>query len=321
MFPAWLIPAIFSGASAVGNVLGARAQQGGLSQAQGYLQQGTQNAADAILGMYDVGRADMAPFRGLAGPSVNRLQQLAWGDVPVPAQATQNQPVQPGGFGMRMRSPQDTGLGSVMGTTETGQPAPGPRNERGRNALLGGSIGAGVGSGLGLLGGMGAGSALGLGALGGPIGLGIAGAGVLLGSIFNNNNPDKDQARRGIEEISKRTWGTTQPGVPVGQLQSGLIADVRNGQLDPDQADAQFRGWWDEWVRGMQSAGLDKGIIQSSVDTQRQHFQPVKDAIAQARAMRGQPQPMNQFAGQPQAPQQMATGRNALLMPPQAGRM
>jgi hypothetical protein len=316
MFPAWLIPAIFSGASAVGNVLGARAQQGGLSQAQGYLQQGTQQAADAILGMYDVGRADMAPFRGLAGPSVNRLQQLAWGNIPVPAQETQNQPVQRSAFAQQFGGrPQDTGLGAVMGTTEGGQPAPGPRNERGRNALLGGSIGAGVGSGLGMLGGLGAGSALGLGALGGPIGLGIAGAGVLLGSIFNNNNPDKDQARRGIEEISKRTWGTTQPGVPVGQLQSGLIADVRNGRLDPDQADAQFRGWWDEWVRGMQTAGLDKGIIQSSVDTQRRHFQPVKDAIAQARAMRGQPQaqPMNQFAGQAQAPQQPAVNRNALL--------
>jgi hypothetical protein len=203
------LPLIQTGASIAGNYLGGRAQNNAIDRASGINQQATNDAMRTILGLYDEGQTNLAPFRNVAPAALNRLQSLAsGGTVAAPAS------VQPAPTGNAMTrfaaAPTATPTqGSVSGAMGTPQ-------RSGTNAMLGGLAGgvaAPLGMGLatsamlGAPAGMGLG--LGLGAIGGPIGIGAGLLGSYIGSQFGKNNPYKEAAGKGIDQVSHNIWGTT----------------------------------------------------------------------------------------------------------------
>lgn len=240
-FPAWVVPAILSGASALGNALGGRAQGNALGRAGQINQQATNDAMAQILSLYDQGRQDLAPYRNVGQPALNRLQQMAGHPASSIGAKPQNALQRPP---LRAQSAQNP----FMDVMTQGK---GPNS-------VGQSLSTTMGKGMAGF------------AAGGPIG-------AVAGALLGRRNPDKAAASRGVDELSRLTWGTNTPGIPTDQLTSGLIADVRQGRKAPAQGKAEFTQMWNSWVQGMKDAGVDDSIIRSSVETQRRNFQPVHD--------------------------------------------
>lgn len=273
-----IVPLIMTGANVAGNLLGSRAQTNALQNAGQIKQQATYDAMSQILSLYDQGRADLAPFRGVAPQALNRLQTLA-GHTPTPM------PQQTGTTaGRPMLSPSTAlnGLGVQNAVGAPGSVATQRAQSGSRNALLGGlggaagTVGLGLASGAMLGGGAGFGATLGLSALGGPIGLGLGALGSVIGSQFGKYNPDKAAASRGIDEVSRQIWGTNTPGIPPEQLTQGIVADVMQGRKTKDQGKAEIYQALDSWVAGMKAAGVDDKIIESSVASQKQYLAPLR---------------------------------------------
>jgi len=283
--PSWVLQLIQTGASITGNVLSGNAQRGAIGQAGQINQQATQDAMNAILGLYDQGRSDLSPYRQVGVPALNNLQALANRGRAVPPRV--NAPpsgnalarfAQPGAFG----GGSGGNIGRAISTDAQGRPV----NVLAEKAKLG-SRNSLLGTAGGLAGAVGIGSLIGgglptLGAtlawLGGPVGFGLGLAGSLIGSQFGKHNPDKAAASRGADEMSRQIWGTNTPGTEPTQ---GLVYDLKQGKISLADAKAKANSLMGEWEQAMRAAGVDEGIIKSSVQTQMQYLQPLKDVFAQ----------------------------------------
>lgn len=98
-----------------------------------------------------------------------------------------------------------------------------------------------------------------------------------LPSFFGGNNPDKNFASNTVNQLSNWTWNTLMPA-------------VKSGQVTPDQALQSFNQAWSTWENTLRSTpGMDSGVIERSISSQRQYFQPFFTEIDKLR--QGQQQP------------------------------
>src|SRR5262245_25569644 len=94
--PAEYIDLIKTGVGVLGQYLGTRSFKGGIQQAGQSLDEAKANAMRAILGLYDEGRASLAPYANVGPAALNRLQSIAYhGKVPAPASIIPFQPTLP----------------------------------------------------------------------------------------------------------------------------------------------------------------------------------------------------------------------------------
>lgn len=281
------LPLIQTGASIVGNVLGGRAQNKAIDRAAGINQQATNDAMAIIMGLYDQGQASLSPYQNVGPSALNNLQSMAnRGRVPAPASIVPT-PTN----SMARFAPSSAMMGGGTGSVTNammagGNPQQQAASSGAKNAMLGGLGGAAGTMGLGMASGamLGAplsfGAGLGLSALGGPIGLGLGLAGSLIGSQFGKNNPYKAAASRGIDEVSRLVWGTNTPGIPPEQLTQGLVADMIRGRKPVAQGKAEINALMNEWEQGMRANGTPDSVIQSSIQTQKGYFAPLKGILA-----------------------------------------
>lgn len=295
LWPSWLVPLITTGASAAGNLIGAQKQSGAIDRAGQISQQATNDARDIILRLYDQGRGDLSPYANVGAPALNKLQSMAFGgQVPSPATVNTGQPT----------NALARGGGSPMGQQQAPMQQP-IQNAApaARNSLIGTGIGMGAAA---AAGGLGIGGMTALGAMGGPIGMGLGAAGGLIASQFGKNNPSKVAATKGIDQVSVDMWGPNRDG------NGGIAGAVKSGQMSPEQGKQAFEQAWGQWVQGMQQTpGMRPEVLQSSVASQKQYFQPVKDFFA---SFQGQ-QPPPRGAPRPSQPPPMSTQQQPMIPP------
>ena len=277
------LPLIQTGLSVAGNYLGGRAQTSAINRAGTINQQATDDAMATILGLYDQGQSQLSPYRSVGVPALNTLQRLA-----NPGQTMPQIQAPPTMNAMAPRlgsaaSPLGSGPSSVTNAM-AGNPAASAAGSSATKGLIGTGIGLGAAAGLGAAG---IGSATALGAIGGPIGMGLGAAGGLIASQFGKNNPYKEAASKGIDEVSRNIWGTNTPGIPPEQLTSGYVADAMQRRISPAEAKAKINADLNAWVAGMRANGTPDSVLQQSIATQKQYLAPIKDIFAR---LEGQPQ-------------------------------
>lgn len=277
------LPLIQTGASIAGNVIGGRQQTGAIDRASGINQQATNDAMRMIMGMYDDGQQALSPYANVGPAALNNLQRLTnSGSVPAPASVRPTPTNSMARFAAPNPMLQGGGSSSVqnaMTTNSQGQsvnPSRQATNSSIRNSMIGTGVGLGAAAGIG---GALAGSTA-LGALGGPIGMGLGAVGGLIGSQFGKNNPYKEAASRGIDQVSKNIWGTNTPGIPPEQLTSGYVSDILQGRTPLAEGKAKIEADLNAWVQGMRENGTPDSVIQSSIATQKQYLAPLRDLFA-----------------------------------------
>lgn len=271
------LPLIQTGLSVAGNYLGGRAQTGAIDRASGINQQATNDAMATILGLYNQGQGQLDPYRSVGVPALNNLQRLANpGQTMAPIQAPPTRNAMAPGMGSAA-SPLG-GAGNV--TNAMGNPMAAAAGSSAKKSLIGSGIGLAGAAGLGA----GLGGITALGAVGGPIGMGLAAAGGLIASQFGKNNPYKEAASKGIDEVSRNIWGTNTPGIPPEQLTQGYVADAIQRRIPPAEAKAKINADLNAWIAGMKANGTPDSVLQQSIATQKQHLAPLKEIFARLEA-------------------------------------
>lgn len=334
--PNWLIPTILTGSNALGNILGSRAQTNALSEARQGSSAATQQALQIIMALYDQSRNDLAPYRAVGTPALQRLVSgtgTDYGNLPRSSktglvQYQSAKPIAAGssgtGSGLDLSNlPKSNTNALLQNSLLTSGQGANPLN--GLNPLSvsqGNASSAAKRSGIGaLVGGIGGPLALGAissGILGagasgalslagaaipiiGPI---LAGVGALVGQLWNNHNPDKEFASNAINEVSKQVWGSDLKGDT-----DGLAYAVKTGQMPVAVGKKLFDDMWNGWIRTMQNAGVHKSIIERSVQSQEQYFRPIKDLFNSLEAKQTGGTPPPAAAPPAQAPNPLTQGQ------------
>jgi len=279
----WL-PLIMTGGQTVGSLLGARAQNKALDKSSDIQAQGSRDALAAMLGMWNVQRNDLAPYRQNGLNAQNELMRLTYRGRPGTPGSPGGPQMQmaPGGGGSNSDLPQSIRNLMAGRSADSGGVAGSPSvaSLLSDNSVGGPGKGAGIASGIaGTLGGMMAGgglpgiaagtpvlgTALGLGSLAGPIG---AGVGILTGLLANRlgrRGREKTAASNGANEFSDWFWKDVYP-----KKQSGEIDDATF------QAAAK-QGWqeYSDWLGDSDTKGnsfKDQTVIDRSRASQKDYF-------------------------------------------------
>lgn len=265
---------IGAGASAGGQIAGAKIAAGGYEKAGQLQAQSAQQQLNALLGMYGLARGERAPHRAVGVSALNTLQnwkpggQNAFAPVDL-SKFRPNQvdlPPQLSGMMTGGANAFSPGGGGFSDISTKGIQSRGSR-------IAGGAL---TGAGLGMTG-----AGLGNAFVGGLTKFSMpwmAAAGAGIGAIkgaFDNNNPDKNFATEGINRVGPWVWNTVMPA-------------VKSGQMTPEEAEQavnQTLGQWEQSMR--QVPGFNEGVLARSVASQRQYLQPFFDQINQFRQGQG----------------------------------
>lgn len=258
------LPLILTGGSIAGNVIGSKVQAGAIDKSAELQAQSAQKQLDALLGMYQTQRNDLAPYRAAGTNALANIQGWKPNDP--------NRHLSKVDFSTFKPPPMSPALSKLSSTggNAFSPEAPPPSfgdistkgiHSRGQGALSG-ALG-GFGAGLAGKTALNAFAGPALSAALGPATLGIAPAvGAIKGALFDNDNADSSFATKGIQRVSDWTW-------------KSLVPAVKAGQISPDDAQAQFENVWSQWQDSMKNTpGFNKDVLNQSITSQRQYFQP-----------------------------------------------